>query len=156
VIPIHRFYGFARIFSGWKLVGVEELNEDYEDDDGEEGEKGDSYFYPEAESRDSAFECLEAVAVLFDGEAGSLDVFGELGDDCVLILQLAVEASVGLDYLTEIAANAFSHGYHGGFGGLLGCGAGGKVPVGHGDETGDVGEEFEELGYELGPHIRPS
>jgi hypothetical protein len=134
-------------------VGVEELNEDDEDDHAEYGEEGDSYFYPETESGYGAFECLEAVTVLLDGEAGSFDVFGELGDCDVLILELAVEAGVGLGNLSQVAANAFSHGYHGGFGGLLGCGAGGEVPVGHGDEACDVREEFEELGYELGPHI---
>src|SRR5277367_2004287 len=138
------------------LVSVEELDEEHEDCDAEYDEYGDAGFDPEAERDDLGLAGLEAVIVLFDGEARAADLFGELGDLRSLILQLAIEAGVGFADLAEVSANAFGHGYHGGFGGLLAGSAGGEIPVGHGDQAGDVGEEFEELGDELGPHIRPS
>ena len=82
------------------------------------------------------------------------DLFGDLGDLGALVLELAVEACVGFGDLSEVAANAFGHGDHGGFGCLLGGGLGGEVLVRHGDEAGDVGEEFEELGDDLWPHSK--
>jgi hypothetical protein len=137
-------------------VGVEELDEEYEDCDTEDDEAGDADLDPEAERGEVRLAGFEAVIVLFDGEACAADLFGELGDLSTLLLELAVKAGMGFGDLTEIASDTFGHGYHGGFGGLLGGGSSGEVPVGHGDEAGDVGEEFEELGDELRPHIRPS
>ena len=63
-----------------------------------------------------------------------------MGDLDALLLEQAVEACVGFGDLAEVSADTFGHSDHGGFGGSFRGVAGGEVPVGHGDEAGDVRE----------------
>jgi hypothetical protein len=90
--------------------------------------------------------------MLLEGKTCLPDFFAYLGDLGALLLQLAVEASVGFGHLSQVAANAIGHRDHRGFRGSFGRGLRRKVSVGHGDEPRDVGQQFKQLGDYLWPH----
>ena len=95
---------------------------------------------------------FHAVAVLFDGQTGPLDLFGDCIDVEALVLKLAIEPGVGLGDLSEISADALGHGCHCRLGCLLRGGLAGEVLVGHGDEPRDVRKQLKQLGDDLWPH----
>jgi hypothetical protein len=133
-------------------VGLREVHDQTEDDGGQDDDEGDSTFDPPVEGGDGGFEGDHAVLMLFGGEAGAFDLFGDLADLDALLLKLTVETGMSFRDLTEVSADTFGHGNHGGFGGFFSGGFGREVFVRHGDEAGDVRKEFKELHQDFGPH----
>ena len=77
---------------------------------------------------------------------------GDFGELVALVVELAVEPGVRGGDLAEVAAEAVSHRFHGPAVGFFAGGFGLEELVGHRQQAGGVGKEFDELRDCFRPH----